>query len=82
MVIGRTLGTEGSFLSALQFPWLMWSFPVFWGLSSIGQLPNPDPSDIAEWDKSDVIKKNKGSRVGWPKNRCRSAAFRLRGSLE
>jgi alpha-1,3-glucan synthase len=59
MVIGRTLGTEGSFLSALQFPWLMWSFPVFWGLSSIGQLPNPDPSDIAEWDKSDVIKKNK-----------------------
>jgi alpha-1,3-glucan synthase len=31
---------------------------VFWGLSSIGQLPNPDPSDIADWDKTAVIKKS------------------------
>lgn len=31
---------------------------VFWGLSSIGQLPNPDPSDIADWDKKAVIKKS------------------------
>lgn len=26
-------------------------YPIFWGLKSIGALPNPDPSDIAEWDK-------------------------------
>jgi alpha-1,3-glucan synthase len=31
---------------------------VFWGLSSIGQLPNPDPSDIADWDKTAIIKKS------------------------
>ena len=24
-------------------------YPIFWGLNKIGQLPNPDPSDIAEW---------------------------------
>jgi alpha-1,3-glucan synthase len=26
-------------------------YPIFWGLNSIGALPNPDPSDVAEWDK-------------------------------
>ena len=26
-------------------------YPIFWGLSRIGSLPNPDPSDTAEWDK-------------------------------
>ncbi|RAL13908.1 alpha-1,3-glucan synthase [Aspergillus homomorphus CBS 101889] len=25
-------------------------YPIFWGLKSIGALPNPDPSDLAEWD--------------------------------
>lgn len=25
-------------------------YPIFWSLKSIGQLPNPDPSDTAEWD--------------------------------
>jgi alpha-1,3-glucan synthase len=24
-------------------------YPIFWGLDKIGQLPNPDPSDTAEW---------------------------------
>jgi alpha-1,3-glucan synthase len=24
-------------------------YPIFWGLSAIGSLPNPDPSDTAEW---------------------------------
>lgn len=27
-------------------------YPIFWGLSKIGALPNPDPSDTAEWDKT------------------------------
>jgi len=27
-------------------------YPIFWGLKEIGQLPNPDPSDTTEWDKS------------------------------
>ena len=26
-------------------------YPIFWGLSKIGSLPNPDPTDTAEWDK-------------------------------
>ncbi|KAK4971939.1 hypothetical protein LTR66_011355, partial [Elasticomyces elasticus] len=26
-------------------------YPIFWGLDKIGALPNPDPSDTAEWDK-------------------------------
>ena len=26
-------------------------YPIFWGLTKIGQLPNPDPSDTGEWDK-------------------------------
>lgn len=24
-------------------------YPIFWGLRKIGQLPNPDPTDTAEW---------------------------------
>ncbi|KAJ5721168.1 uncharacterized protein N7483_009102 [Penicillium malachiteum] len=27
-------------------------YPIFWGLKNIGALPNPDPSDIAEWSPS------------------------------
>ena len=26
-------------------------YPIFWGLSKIGSLPNPDPTDTDEWDK-------------------------------
>lgn len=26
-------------------------YPIFWGLNKVGGLPNPDPSDLAEWDK-------------------------------
>ena len=26
-------------------------YPIFWGLNKIGALPNPDPSDTAEYDK-------------------------------
>lgn len=25
-------------------------YPIFWGLSSIGPLPNPDPADMDAWD--------------------------------
>lgn len=25
-------------------------YPIFWGLDEVGQLPNPDPSDVAAWD--------------------------------
>ena len=27
-------------------------YPIFWGLSKIGALPNPDPTDTGEWDKN------------------------------
>ncbi|TAQ86550.1 hypothetical protein B7494_g5112 [Chlorociboria aeruginascens] len=26
-------------------------YPIFWGLSNIGSLPNPDPTDTAEWER-------------------------------
>lgn len=26
-------------------------YPIFWGLTKVGSLPNPDPSDLEEWDK-------------------------------
>jgi alpha-1,3-glucan synthase len=31
-------------------------YPIFWGLSSIGPLPNPDPSDTAEWNRNAAAK--------------------------
>ncbi|KAK1758077.1 alpha-1,3-glucan synthase [Echria macrotheca] len=31
-------------------------YPIFWGLSKIGQLPNPDPSDTAEWTRGEEVK--------------------------
>ena len=30
-------------------------YPIFWGLKEIGALPNPDPSDLMEWSKDEVI---------------------------
>lgn len=32
-------------------------YPIFWGLSKVGQLPNPDPSDTAEWSRDEEVKK-------------------------
>jgi alpha-1,3-glucan synthase len=29
-------------------------YPIFWGLSKIGSLPNPDPSDTAAWNKKSL----------------------------
>ncbi|KAF2715738.1 glycosyltransferase family 5 protein [Pleomassaria siparia CBS 279.74] len=33
-------------------------YPIFWGLSKIGSLPNPDPSDTAAWSKDDRLPDN------------------------
>ncbi|KAI9736784.1 MAG: hypothetical protein M1834_000988 [Cirrosporium novae-zelandiae] len=30
-------------------------YPIFWGLKEIGALPNPDPSDTAEWNKEEYL---------------------------
>jgi alpha-1,3-glucan synthase len=39
-------------------------YPIFWSLKNIGQLPNPDPSDTAEWNPDkDVSKQSKGIEV-------------------
>ncbi|KAL8775629.1 MAG: hypothetical protein Q9209_000125 [Squamulea sp. 1 TL-2023] len=27
-------------------------YPIFWGLSNVGSLPNPDPTDTGDWDKT------------------------------
>ncbi|KAL9074388.1 MAG: hypothetical protein Q9157_004415 [Trypethelium eluteriae] len=29
-------------------------YPIFWGLKRVGALPNPDPSDLEQWDKQHV----------------------------
>jgi alpha-1,3-glucan synthase len=34
-------------------------YPIFWGLSKVGQLPNPDPTDTAEWHKDELMKSDK-----------------------
>ncbi|GKT65805.1 alpha-1,3-glucan synthase [Colletotrichum tofieldiae] len=34
-------------------------YPIFWGLSKVGQLPNPDPTDTADWDKNDFMNQPK-----------------------
>ncbi|KKY22764.1 putative alpha-glucan [Phaeomoniella chlamydospora] len=34
-------------------------YPIFWGLQTIGALPNPDPSDTAEWNRNDAPEKSK-----------------------
>ncbi|OJJ64734.1 hypothetical protein ASPSYDRAFT_84729 [Aspergillus sydowii CBS 593.65] len=31
-------------------------YPIFWGLRKVGNLPNPDPSDVGEWTKESVTK--------------------------
>ncbi|KAL5341190.1 hypothetical protein BJX70DRAFT_395913 [Aspergillus crustosus] len=28
-------------------------YPIFWGLRKVGNLPNPDPSDVGEWTKGE-----------------------------
>lgn len=39
-------------------------YPIFWSLKNIGQLPNPDPSDTADWDPSqDANDQAKGVEV-------------------
>ncbi|KAK4154515.1 glycosyltransferase [Chaetomidium leptoderma] len=39
-------------------------YPIFWSLKNIGQLPNPDPSDTADWNPDkDVSKQSKGIDV-------------------
>ncbi|KAK3321955.1 alpha-1,3-glucan synthase Ags2 [Apodospora peruviana] len=33
-------------------------YPIFWGLSQIGQLPNPDPSDMEVWNAGAKLDKD------------------------
>lgn len=30
-------------------------YPIFWGLSKIGALPNPDPTDTGEWERNGAV---------------------------
>lgn len=30
-------------------------YPIFWGLKEIGSLPNPDPSDTADWKRGEQV---------------------------
>ncbi|KAK3321725.1 hypothetical protein B0H66DRAFT_513919 [Apodospora peruviana] len=39
-------------------------YPIFWSLKNIGQLPNPDPSDTADWNPNeDVSNQAKGVEI-------------------
>ncbi|KAK3689181.1 hypothetical protein B0T22DRAFT_168289 [Podospora appendiculata] len=39
-------------------------YPIFWSLKNIGQLPNPDPSDTADWNPNeDVNNQAKGIEI-------------------
>ncbi|KAK0625064.1 hypothetical protein B0T17DRAFT_617200 [Bombardia bombarda] len=39
-------------------------YPIFWSLKNIGQLPNPDPSDTADWNPNeDVANQAKGVEI-------------------
>ncbi|ORY61497.1 alpha amylase [Pseudomassariella vexata] len=38
-------------------------YPIFWSLKEIGQLPNPDPSDTAEWNPEMEDLGEKGIKV-------------------
>ena len=29
-------------------------YPILWGLKEVGSLPNPDPTDTAEWNKAQI----------------------------
>lgn len=33
-------------------------YPIFWGLSKVGSLPNPDPSDTAAWNRDHKLPDN------------------------
>ncbi|KAJ5734104.1 hypothetical protein N7493_002890 [Penicillium malachiteum] len=33
-------------------------YPIFWGLRKVGNLPNPDPSDVGEWTKQPIEEKD------------------------
>lgn len=38
-------------------------YPIFWGLRKVGNLPNPDPSDVGEWTKQPVSAKEENITV-------------------
>lgn len=38
-------------------------YPIFWSLKNIGQLPNPDPSDTAEWEPEKDVSGSKKEGV-------------------
>lgn len=33
-------------------------YPIFWGLRKVGNLPNPDPSDVGEWTRQPIKNNN------------------------
>ncbi|KAK9561836.1 Cell wall alpha-1,3-glucan synthase ags1 [Aspergillus fumigatus] len=38
-------------------------YPIFWGLKKVGNLPNPDPSDVGEWNKEKALAKSEDPPV-------------------
>ncbi|EAW12377.1 alpha-1,3-glucan synthase Ags1 [Aspergillus clavatus NRRL 1] len=38
-------------------------YPIFWGLKKVGNLPNPDPSDIGEWNREQALAKGEDPPV-------------------
>ncbi|EFQ32048.1 glycosyl transferase group 1 [Colletotrichum graminicola] len=38
-------------------------YPIFWGLPKIGQLPNPDPADTADWSLEETAPDRGGNQA-------------------
>ncbi|RDW72846.1 hypothetical protein BP6252_06753 [Coleophoma cylindrospora] len=38
-------------------------YPIFWGLKNVGQLPNPDPTDLGDWNPAMIPKDKKDVQI-------------------
>ncbi|PWY70843.1 alpha-1,3 glucan synthase [Aspergillus sclerotioniger CBS 115572] len=52
-------------------------YPIFWGLHKVGNLPNPDPSDLGEWSKEQAMAAQRGEVGVDPDYESSRAALRL-----
>ena len=66
-------------------------YPILWGLRDVGSLPNPDPSDVAEWQRGEnkmtsgsvtVNVEFEASRAGLRRQAQEWAGLQVDGSAE
>ncbi|PYH55725.1 alpha-1,3-glucan synthase [Aspergillus niger CBS 101883] len=52
-------------------------YPIFWGLQKVGNLPNPDPSDLGEWSKEQAMAVQRGDVAVDPDYEAGRGALKL-----